>query len=451
MPFDPRKSTLYILNQLDATDNTLDPVMDKIFSKYPEAQRRDKALLFAITYGVLRWRKRLDWVIKAYSKTKINKIDPKIRNILRIGLFQVMYLDRIPVSAAVNTAVEMAKAGNAPWVVAYVNGVLRNAAKGYTSVPLPDQTDTCKFLATSHSFPEWLVKRWLNRFGFDETENLCTALNSEPDITLRTNVLKTNKKDLLKALSKTCGQVEETRYSPDGILINSPQIPISEMEPYMEGGFAVQDEAAQAVGYLLNPKPGETVLDACCGLGGKTGHLAQLMKNKGRLVAVDKNDKKLSALKDEMHRMGITIAAPMNHDFLQKNKKTNFPHFDKILLDAPCSGLGVIRRNPDTKWRMKPERIKPLGKRQQTLLNQCADILKPGGVMVYVVCSMEPEENERVIHSFLGGNKEFSVEKPNLLWPDWISGLVDKDGFLRTLPHKHQMDGFFAVRLKKRD
>ena len=451
MTFDPRKSTLDILTNLDTTQKTLDQLIDNIFKQYPQASQRDKALLFAVTYGVLRWRYQLDWVIKAFSTTKLRKIDSRVLNILRIGLFQIMHLNRIPVSAAVNTSVEMAKQVSAPWVVKYVNGVLRNAAKGYASVSLPDsQKEPVKYLSVSQSFPEWLIQRWIARFGPDNTQTLCQILNKVPDITLRSNTLKTDRTDLMASLEDQCRHMDKTQYVPDGIRINGPKTPFSDMAEFNKGHFSIQDEAAQAVSHLLAPKPGETVLDACCGLGGKTGHLAQLMKNIGTLVAMDRNGPKLAALEAEMTRLGITIIKPVHHDLLNPTPKPDLPLFDKILLDTPCSGLGVIRRNPDTKWRMTPEKIAQLSAAQFTLLNNCAKLLKTDGRLVYAVCSMEPEENEEVIRSFRDRNKAFIIEKPNPLWPGWLKELVDKKGFLRTFPHKHQMDGFFAVRLKKR-
>ncbi|MBA3029852.1 MAG: 16S rRNA (cytosine(967)-C(5))-methyltransferase RsmB [Desulfobacteraceae bacterium] len=449
---DPRKAALFILNTLDQGNKTLDQVLDSLLSENPDMAKRDKALLHTLVYGVLRYRGRLDWVISTFSKTHIQKIDPSVLNILRLGLFQFMFLDRVPVSAAVNTAVEMAKDISAPWVVKYVNGVLRNASRGYKDVLLPKISDgAAKALAVSESFPLWLIKRWLERFGLEETKALLIALNEIPPMTVRTNTLKTDRETLLNGIREHFGSTHIAARVPEGICLTAPAIPVAQLEAFKKGWFAVQDEGAQVISHFLNPKPGETILDACAGLGGKTGHIAQLMENKGKIIAADKSAQKLSALTEDMLRLGFTIILPQLLDLTANDDERATLKFDKVLLDAPCSGLGVIRRNPDTKWRMKPEKFKDLSRTQNQLLNHLSNRVKPGGVLVYTVCSMEPEENEDVVQLFLKNHGDFFVEKPTPPWPDWIKSLMDKRGYLRTYPHQHGMDGFFAVRLKRLD
>jgi 16S rRNA (cytosine967-C5)-methyltransferase len=449
---DPRKLALFILDTLDQNKNTLDQILDSLLARNPDMAKRDKAFLYSLVYGVLRWRGRLDWFVSAFSKIRIQKIDPSVLNILRLGLFQIMHLDRVPVSAAVNTAVEMAKETAAPWVVKYVNGVLRNASRGYREVSLPKiSEDTAKALSVLESFPLWLVKRWLDRFGLEETKALLIALNEISPMTIRTNTLKTDRETLVNSLEEHFGTNRITGRVPEGISLSAPKMPVAELEAFKKGWFVVQDEGAQIISHYLNPRPGETILDACAGLGGKTSHIAQLMENRGRIIAADKNPRKLSELKVEMTRLGLTIVWPELLDLMADTLDTTALKFDKILLDAPCSGLGVIRRNPDTKWRMKPDKFKNLNKTQIEMLKHLANKVKPGGVMVYTVCSMEPEENEEVVQLFLKNHENFFIEKPNPLWPAWIKKLTNREGYLRTFPHQHSMDGFFAVRLKRRN
>ena len=292
-----RKTALYVLNTLDKGHRTLDSVLDAVLGKDPSFSSRDKGLIYALVYGVLRWRGNLDWIIGHFSKTPPNRIDPGVLNILRIGLFQIKFLSRIPVSAAVNTSVEMTKSIAPPWVAGYVNATLRSAAKGFQTVPFPQLSeDPVTAIASEKSFPKWLIKRWVNRLGIEETLALCDAINSIPPISIRTNSLKSNRKKLMKSLKFEAEHIKKTHYSLNGISFSNPKRPISEIKAFKEGWFQVQDEAAQLVTLLLNPQPGETVLDACAGLGGKTGHIAQMMKNQGRLVAMDKDEKKLQRL-----------------------------------------------------------------------------------------------------------------------------------------------------------
>jgi 16S rRNA (cytosine967-C5)-methyltransferase len=446
-----RNSALSILNALDKNRfQTLDTVFETALGKKTPFTKRDRAFVQTLVYGVLRWRSRIDWVVAHFSKTRLDKVDPKVLNILRLALFQIIYLSRVPTSAAVNTSVEMTKYYAAPWVAGYVNGLLRNVAKSYQRVPYPDMDkDPVSAIAVKKSFPKWLIKRWLGRFGLNEIVSLCDAINTIPPITVRTNTLKTNRKTLAKLLEAYTEKIEITEYSPDGIRFFSPKVPISEIEAYKHGHFQVQDEASQLVSLFLNPQPGETVLDACAGLGGKTGHMAQLMKKRGTLTALDIDNKKLFRLKTEMHRLGIHIVDTTSHDLSKPLAPEKYNMFDRILLDAPCSGLGVLRRHPDAKWDSSKQNLTYHQKKQSTMLGNLANLVKPSGVLVYSVCSMEPEENEHVIKGFLNKHKEFVIESSTMGLPSKAYQRLTNNGYLKTMPHLHGMDGFFWVCLKR--
>ncbi|MFO7972250.1 MAG: 16S rRNA (cytosine(967)-C(5))-methyltransferase RsmB [Desulfobacterales bacterium] len=446
-----RNTALYILNTLEKEDKTLDSLLEDVLREKTHFSKKDRALLQALVYGVLRWRGRLDWIIDGFSKTRLNKINPNVLNILRLGLFQVVYLDRIPVSAAVNTSVEMTKAAAAPWIVRYVNGLLRNAVRGYTDLVFPDVgEDPVKALATKKSFPEWLVKRWLDRFGMKETGLLCDAINVIPPITVRCNTLKTNREKLVKALKESAEKIGITNYAPEGVFFFNPKRSIPNIKAFKEGLFQVQDEAAQLVTLLLNPQPGETILDACAGLGGKTGHIAQLMKNSGRLVAMDKDENKLLQLESEMYRLGVSIVTTRIHDLSTSLDRELFGKFDRILLDAPCSGLGVLRRNPDIKWRALRQNPANYQKKQAMFMDNLANLVKPSGTLVYAVCSTEPEENESVIKGFLNKHANFAIEKKSSGLSCDACSLITRDGYLKTFPHLNNMDGFFSVCMKRK-
>jgi len=447
---DARKIALLILNTLDKEHKTLDSVLDDILGQETRLERKDRALINALVYGVLRWRGRLDWIIGNFSKTRLNKIDPPVLNILRLGLFQMAYLDRIPVSAAVNTSVEMAKSTAPPWVVRYVNGLLRNAAREYQHLPYPDiEKDFVSALAVEKSFPQWLIKRWLERFDIEETERICDAINTIPPITIRTNTLKTPRTQLIKSLQGVAEKIVPTPYAPEGVSFRNPKISISEMQAFQDGFFQVQDEAAQLVTLVLNPQPGETVLDACAGLGGKTGHIAQMMKNHGRIIALDHDEQKSLKLVSEMNRLGVSIVTTPIHDLNTPLSPERFGKFDRILLDAPCSGLGVLRRNPDAKWTIKKHNLAHHHARQARFLDNLADLVKPAGVLVYAVCSTEPEENVAVVKGFLNKHADFVIENNHKGLTPGTGALVNKKGFLVTSPHLNNMDGFFVACLRR--
>jgi len=451
---DPRKTALFVLNSLDKGRCTLDRILEDIQNKEMVLSRRDQALFYVLVYGVLRWRGRLDWIISHFSKIRIDKIEPAVMNILRLGLFQIIYLNRIPVSAAVNTSVEIAKSFASSPAAGFANALLRKAAGEYKKIPFPDpDKNPAHSLAVRKSFPEWLIKRWLNQFGLKETEALCDAINTIPPITVRTNSLRTTRDDLAKRLAPDVQQIENTTYSPDGIRFIKPDRSIPEIKAFKDGWFQVQDEAAQLVACLLNPRPGDTVLDACAGLGGKTGHIAQMMKNTGRLLAMDNQANKLQQLESEMKRLGISIVTTCNYDltipFDRQFSYMGFSGFDRILLDAPCSGLGVLRRNPDAKWLISNSRFNRYKARQINFLNNLAQLVKPSGTLVYAVCSTEPEENEEVVKGFLDIHPEFVVNNKLEGLPQNVYSLVNKNRYLKTYPHINNMDGFFAVCFKR--
>ena len=450
MTFDPRREALFILNELEKGRQTLDVILENRSSRNRSGSRRDRALLTALVHGVLRWRGHLDYLIGHFSTTPIKKINPNVLNILRLGLFQIIYLDRIPDSAAVNTSVEMAKSMAPAWVVRFTNAVLRKCAGNYTRVPLPDSKKRpVKSLAVRKSFPDWLIARWLQRFGEPTVESLCDAINLVPPITVRTNTLKTTRRQLRQDLAEDVETMEATSHSPDGLNLFNPRVPIPELEAFKQGSFQVQDEAAQLVSLVLAPRPGERILDACAGLGGKTGHLAQLMQNSGEIVAVDKNAAKLAKLLLEMQRLGIAIVSTWQQDFEKPVGRKKIKPFDRILLDAPCSGLGTLRRNPDIKWMASKQDLKRYSKRQLEFLKFTARLVKDGGIIVYAVCSAEPEENEGVINTFLKNHSDFVIDKCNETQLKAYNAFMDPDGFFKTHPKHSQLDGFFFVRLRR--
>jgi len=448
---DPRLQAVRLLVELQRGRRTLDALMDRMEAGESLRDSRDRDLLNAIVFGVLRWRGRLDYLIARFSKTPLGKIDPFILNILRTGLFQLIFLTRIPPSAAVHTAVEMAKSLSAPWVASFVNAVLRKAAAEHASVPFPDPLkEPVKALATTWAFPEWLVERWIGRYGSDAAALLCESINAIPPLALRTNTLKTCRPDVMAALAAEADGVEATGVAPDGIRVQGLRTRLTDLTAFRQGWFQVQDEAAQLVSLLLAPQPGETVLDACAGRGGKTGHLAQLMANQGVLAAMDQSAARLEQLREEMRRLGVSNVSIIEADLGQPASQDRGGRFDRVLLDAPCSGLGTLRRNPDIKWAAGKQDLQRYHTLQLALLERAAERLKPPGVLVYAVCSPEPEESVNVVRAFLAKNPEFLPDDDMPDLPEPIRELLDPQGFLQTYPHLRYMDGFFAARLRRK-
>jgi len=449
----PRYLAFLVLSENEKTRIPLDRTINKYEDRFNALSKRDRALANAVIFGVLRYRGKLDWIISKFSKRKISGLDPEILFLIRIGLFQVVFLDKIPVSAAVNTTVEIAKKVSNRWAAGFVNAVLRKAGKGYLNLVLPDiKKDPAFFISVEKSMPLWLSRRWLKRFKLDKTLKLCDAINEIPSITVRTNTVEISREKLAEKLESQAEKVRFTKYAEDGISFSKPACAVHEMDTFKKGYFQVQDEAAQIAGSILDPVPGEKILDACAGLGGKTGHIAQLMKNKGSVTAVDIDKGKLFSLEKEMARLGFSIVSTIQMDILKFCPSVFFKSgFDRVLLDAPCTGLGVLRRNPDSKWARSFQDVKRLAQKQKAMLIKASDFVKPGGVLVYSVCSCEPEENENVIDFFLEKKPDFTINSDNsVIYDKFNKTIISQRGFFRTYPENIEMDGFFAVSMKRK-
>jgi 16S rRNA (cytosine967-C5)-methyltransferase len=440
-----RQTALYVLNRVDAgafADIALDGSLDGL-------AQRDRALATEIVYGVLRWRIHLDWVIDAFSSVKTRRLERAVANALRVGLYQLYFLTRVPPSAAIDSTVELVKAGGRK-KAGFVNAVLRAAASGRDAVPWPDvREDPAGHVSAVYSHPEWMVRRWLARFGLDETIELCKVNLRPPPRTLRVNTLVTSREALCRDLVEAGFEARPAASSPDGVEITGGAGPLGPKDPR----YYIQDEASQVIAYLLSPGPGETVCDACAAPGGKTTHLAQLMRDTGAIYAFDRDRGRLETLKETAKRLGVRIVRTFALDASLPLPPEAAPPagFDAILCDAPCSGLGVLRRTPDIKLRITEEDIKELSLRQTRLLDNLSGYLGRGGRMVYSVCSFEPEETEAVVEGFLEGHGGFALENAGGCVPEECRVWAGSAGFLRTYPHRHGVDGFFAARLRKRD
>jgi 16S rRNA (cytosine967-C5)-methyltransferase len=353
----------------------------------------------------------------------------------------MLFLDKVPVSAAVNTSTEMAKKHGRK--SGYVNGLLRNLDRGRNRIVEPSADDPARRLAILYSHPLWLVRRWINRFGPERTEGILRDNNRPAALMLRANLHKTSRDALKQALESEGADLRETGYSPAGLeLLSVPGI--QRLSSYQAGLFMIQDEAAQLVSLMLAPRPGEAVLDACAAPGGKATHLAELMNNTGRLVALENDAARIEKIRENSDRLGMSIIEPLRADASSWGGGS----FDKILIDAPCSGLGVLRRHPDGRWNKQESALRKRAGLQRAILQNCSRLVRPGGALVYATCTTEPEENEDVVTAFLErSGSHFALDDPRPFLPQSAHSFVDETLFFRTFPCDPALDGFFGARI----
>lgn len=382
--------------------------------------QQDKALITSLVYGVIDKKITLDYAISKFSKLRLKKISKFILIILRMGIYQIMFMDKIPQSAAVNESVKLAKRYGHSASAGFVNGILRNVSR--TKIEYP--SDKKEYLSVKYSFPIWLCEKWISGFGYKFTEELLAAFTREPELNIRPNTLKTTAQELIIKLEEKGikAEIKDDYIVSDGYDISTDEL-------YTGGYYTVQDAAAMQAAKILAPKSGETVIDMCSAPGGKTTHMAELMRNQGKIYAFDVHEHKIELIKKNAERLGITIIYPMlsdgcilNAEYLEKA--------DKILCDVPCSGLGIIRRKPEIKWNR--EQNNNLPQIQRKILDNAAQYLKIGGEIVYSTCTIEREENETVTNGFTAANGNF--EK-----------LYEKTFY----PHIDNTDGFYICKMKR--
>jgi 16S rRNA (cytosine967-C5)-methyltransferase len=421
-------------------------------NKYIEAadlKDVDRAFITDLTYGTIKWKQSIDWIIEQFSSIKIKKLSPWIFGIMRLGVYQLMYTDKIPESAACNECVKLAKKYGHSASSGYVNAVLRNIARNKADIKYPDkQKEYLKYLTVRYSHPEWLVKEWLERFGGEFTESLLDINNTVPDFTVRVNALKVSKEKLIEIFKEAGLEAEGGRYLENAIVVKNPSS-IAKLEAFKKGFFQVQDESSMLVSVLLDPKPGEFIIDVCSAPGGKTTHIAELMENKGTVIARDIHEHKIKIINDTAKRLSLNIIKAEIFDATLPDEKY-FNKADRVLVDAPCTGLGIIRKKPDIKWAKNLSDKKEINALQSKILTASSKYVKPGGVLVYSTCTIEKEENEDIINKFLKENADFlSVDITDCL-KGFQSKDTAKDGYVQFYPNIDGIDGFFMAKLKKR-
>ena len=413
---------------------------EEAFKLYAEKVNNPSELTNIVS-GTVKFKITLDYFIEKISSKKLKKLSPNIRNILRLGIFELEFLQR-PDYAAVNSYVELCKKLDKN-MTSLVNAVLRNFIRKRDTI-MPDEKElgVIKFISIKYSHPEWLVEKWLKTYGREETEKICEYNNKPAKTSLRVNTLKISKGVLIDLLKKNTVDFEESLYNENCIIIKHSGN-IRKLPGYKEGFWIVQGESSSLVSEILDPQPGEEILDFCAAPGVKTTHIAALMQNKGEITAVDTSFERLKKINENCERLGITAIKAITGDAakLQFDKK-----FDRVLVDAPCSNTGVLAARADARWQKKPEDIKSLSELQMNILKNAAKQLKPGGILVYSTCSIEPEENIFLINRFLEENKDLIPEN---FKQGHAFGDKEFPGMLQILQSKYNIDGFFIAKLKK--
>jgi 16S rRNA (cytosine967-C5)-methyltransferase len=411
----------------------------------------DRALATELVYGTLRWRGRLDYLIGKALDPDIDTLEPLVTSALRVGAYQLFFSDRIPENAAVDEAVRCVRAMGLERATGLVNAVLRRLAREGDSFELPKlETDPLEYLIHAGSLPPWLAERWLAEFGAEQAAELAAAMNEAAPVTLRVNRTKTTREALLPELIERFPEAKVCLYAPDGIVLGRKG-DVGQDPTFLSGQISVQDEASQLVVHLLDPQPGDRVLDTCAAPGTKSAAIAERLDGEGHVMALDRHARRLQLVGRGIRRLEIGGVATLERDATKSLADlTEAGPFDRILVDAPCSGLGALRRNPDARWRVRPEDLESLSKIQRAILESAASVLRPGGSLVYSTCTITPEENDSVVRAFMATRPGWRIA-PKQEAPAVMQDLMDENGFLRLLPHRHDMDGFFAVRLIRGD
>jgi 16S rRNA (cytosine967-C5)-methyltransferase len=408
------------------------------------ADPRDRALANEIVSGTLRFQRALDAGIAHAAGRSPTALDLEILVILRLSLYQLLHLDRVPAAAVVDDAVSLARSARRAHATGFVNAVLRTLSRSRDRLGLPprpgphaSRREALDYLGVTQSHPDWLAARWLDRYGFDRAAEWTAFNNTTPALTVRANRLLLSREALQQSLRDDEVETTPTRYAPDGLVVQSGRLPPA------HGRFTIQDEASQLVPLLVDARPGDTVLDLCASPGGKATALAAEMDGRGLVVACDARARRMRLLAETVRESRAT-----NVRLVQVGSRDDVPFrgvFARVLVDAPCSGLGTIRRDPDIRWRRTEQDLAGLSERQVVLLERAARAVAPGGRLVYATCSSEPEENEQVVDVFLAAHPEFRLAAVRAESP--LAAVADERGLLRTLPFAHGLEAFFAAAL----
>jgi 16S rRNA (cytosine967-C5)-methyltransferase len=438
-----RQAAFKVLMGLEQTPKRLEKLLDQELGRTGKSAERDRSLAMNLVYTVLRHRLWLDHLISQFVNRPINKLDIEALTVLRIGAAELALL-RTPDHAAVHAAVELAKSTPAKRAQGLVNGVLRAMSRGWQKVVMPAKPGSPERLSVQYSLPQWLVEELIAICSSADLEDWLQANQQEPPSAVRVNTLKASVNEVIDLLKPRLDSISPHELAPESLVLEGVHGPARDLPGFGDGLWQAQDPGASALSRLLGVEPGMRVLDMCAGAGGKTGHLAALMKDQGELVAVEPSKGRARGLGFNLKRLGITCAKIIQND--GRKLSPDIGLFDRIIIDAPCTGLGVVGRRPDIRWRRNPEDAARLGALQLELCQAGTRLLKPGGALLYCTCTVTRAENEKVIEALLGAEPDLKK-----VWDLEAAGFsgkaIGRDGFFRTLPHVHGCDAFFGARL----
>jgi len=433
-----RDATIDVLLRVTERGVFLSDSIDKTLRRR-DLSERGARFLTQLAYGTVRHQRLCDHILQRFLKQPLTELPPPIHTILRMGVFQALFCTQVTFPAMVHTSVDLAKKRGHPGTARLVNAVLKRVPQQIDNVPLPSEDKLVRHLGVRYSLPDWIVQDWVEAFGPDVAREMCVASSEQAPITIRTNTLKCSPDQLRSRLEQANVMVERSTRVPEELTVldGSPL----RTKLFQQGFFMLQDTASMIPPHLLEPSPGARVLDMCAAPGGKSTHLAQLMNDSGMVGAIDLSRRRTASIADNVQRLALSSVRPVCADAL------NAPFglkFDGVLLDAPCTGLGTLRRHPDLKWRVKPEDSARLANLQRDLLRAAAQLCENGGRIVYSVCTITKEETQSV-RTYAAALSGFHFEDG----PAWLNDWKIAPGTYRTLPGKGNMDGFFLMRLRK--
>lgn len=438
-----RQQAFLALRSIYYQDAFADIALDRVL-RSSQMERLDRSFTTELVYGCTRRRRTLDALIDQLGRKSATQQPPDLRVILHLGLYQLRYLSQVPPSAAVTTTVDLAKQNRLGALSGFVNGLLRQYLRRSTEadpLQLPDVPSDR--LAIQYSYPDWLTRLWIEQFGLEVAETLCDWFNQPPSIDLRVNSLAISIDQLEAEFNAARVRTARLPHLPQALRLQARTGAIEALPGFAQGWWTVQDASAQLVSYLVNPQPGEVVIDACAAPGGKTTHLAELMQDQGKIWAIDRAASRLKKVEQNADRLNLHAIETLAAD------SRDLPQFqavaDRVLLDAPCSGLGTLHRHADARWRQTPDSIAQLVQLQTQLLDQAASWVKPSGILVYATCTLNQQENEAIVQQFLAAHADWQIQKPASDWAEFVA----PEGWLKIRPDQQQMDGFFMVKLQR--
>ncbi len=396
----------------------------------------DRAFVSEIVYGTIRFLKKIDFLISHFSKVRLKKISPWIMNILRMGVYQIVFM-KVPVSASCNESVKLGKRYGHNASAGFINGLLRNLAKNYEGVDINNVEDR-------FSFEKWMVDKWILDFGEEFTFDLLESLNKKTSTCIRINTLKTDTKSFKERLKMKEKIFSDGKFLEQALYINN--ISVEELEGFKEGEFYVQDESSMICSNIVDPKEGQLILDVCSAPGGKASHMASIMKNKGKIIACDIHPHRTRLIEENFKRLGVDIGSVKILDALEFNSEFE-KKFDKVLVDAPCSGLGIIRRKPEIKWEKTKEDLDKISKLQLKMLKNASQYVAQGGELIYSTCTMNKQENEQVVERFLNEQDYFKPKDITENLPQGLKPRKRDEHFITLYPNLDEVDGFFISKL----